>query len=121
VPPRRGRLPRADDARTDRACVEAEVRAPGVIEVSAGGKLMPLRFETMGLQRLCTDIAPQPGADGLAFDVHARSGEFALRDLSLFDHVQYGGLYDLEGRPAALLEPVQRLNRDFRGEAARCD
>lgn len=121
VPPRRGRLPRADDARTDRTCVEAEVRAPGVIEVSAGGKPVPLRFEATGLQRRCAGIAPEPGADGLAFDVHARSGEFALRDLALFDHVQYGGLYDLDGRPAALLEPVQRLNRDFRGDTARCD
>lgn len=121
IPPRRGRLPRADDARADRTCVEAEVRVPGVIEVSAGGKRVPLRFDATGLQRRCADLAPEPGAEGLAFDVHARSGEFALRDLSLFDHVQYGGLYDLDGRPAALLEPVQRMNRDFRGDAARCD
>lgn len=121
IPPRRGRLPRADDARADRTCVEAEVRVPGVIEVSAGGKRVPLRFDSTGLQRRCADLAPEPGAEGLAFDVQARSGEFALRDLSLFDHVQYGGLYDLDGRPAALLEPVQRMNRDFRGDAARCD
>ncbi|WP_374473775.1 hypothetical protein [Arenimonas sp.] len=121
IPPRRGRLPRADDARPDQACVEAEVRTPGVLEVSAGGKRVPLRFDATGLQRRCAGLAPQPGAEGLAFDVHARSGEFALRDLSLFDHVQYGGLYDLDGRPAALLEPVQRMNRDFRGDAARCD
>jgi len=38
----------------------------------------------------------------------------------IFDHVQYGGLYDLEGRPGPLREPVRGMNRDFRSEPARC-
>jgi len=52
--------------------------------------------------------------------VQLRGGEIALREAMIFDHVQYGGLYDLEGRPGPLLEPVRRMNRDFRSDPARC-
>ena len=58
--------------------------------------------------------------EGLTFSVQLRGGVLALREVMIFDHVQYGGLYDLEGRPGPLREPVRRMNRDFRSEPARC-
>ncbi|WP_374604668.1 hypothetical protein [Arenimonas sp.] len=121
VPERHGRLPRSGDTLQDQVCVQAEVRAPGVIEVRAGGEPVLLDFDQAGTQRRCAAIAPVPGEAGLEFALAARSGGFALRDAMIFDHVQYGGLYELDGTPASLREPVQRMNRDFAGGAGRCD
>lgn len=121
VPPRRGRLPRAGDALPDRACVEAEVREPGTLSLSAGGDAVALAFDAPGRQRRCAGLAPMPGEDGLPVRLRLASGALALREVQVFDHVQYGGLYDLEGQPGPVLEPLRRLNRDFRAGAARCD
>lgn len=122
VPPRHGRMPVTGDALRDRVCVEAEVRAPGRLSASAGGESILLEFDGEGHQRRCADITPVPDDRGLAFSLQLQDGELALRDVQLFDHVQYGGLYDLEGRPGPLLEPVRRMNRDFRADPApaRC-
>jgi hypothetical protein len=122
VPPRHGRMPVAGDALADRVCVEAEVRAPGRLSASAGGEAVWLDFDGEGRQRRCADIAPAPDAQGLAFSLQLQDGELALRDVQLFDHVQYGGLYDLDGKPGPLLDPVRRMNRDFRADPApaRC-
>lgn len=121
IPARHGRLPRAGDALADQVCVQAEVRVPGVIEARAGGEAVALAFDATGPQRRCAAITPAPGADALDVNLSVREGAFALRDVMVADHVQYGGLYALDGTPAALLEPVQRMNRDFAGGAARCD
>ncbi len=122
VPPRHGRMPRTGDALPDRVCVEADVRAPGEILARAGGKPVRLAFDDTGTQRRCADLAPVPDEQGLAFSLQLAGGDLALRDVQLFDHVQYGGLYDLDGQPGPLLAPVQRMNRDFRAATtpARC-
>lgn len=117
----RGRLPGAGDDLPDRVCVEAEVRAPGALAVRAGSEPVVLEFDGSGLQRRCAAIAAQPDAAGLTFALELRHGELALRELMIFDHVQYGGIYDLEGQPGPLLEPVRRMNRDFRARTRRCD
>ena len=93
----------------------------GAGEFARGLGGAPLAFDGRGRQRACAAIAPVPVDGDLVFSVGVESGALRLRDVQLYDHVQYGGLYDLDGRPAALLEPVQRMNRDFRGDAARCD
>lgn len=121
APNRRARLPRAGDTLPDRVCAEAEVRAPGVLVARAGGAPAMLSFDGSGLQRRCADIVAQPDDAGLAFSLELRDGELALREAMLFDHVQYGGIYDLEGGPGPLLEPVRRMNRDFRAGATHCD
>lgn len=122
VPPRRGRMPVAGDALSDRVCVEADVHAPGRVLARAGGDAATLDFDTAGRQRRCADIAPAPDAQGLAFSLQLQEGELSLRDVQLFDHVQYGGLYGLDGKPGPLLDPVRRMNRDFRADPApaRC-
>jgi hypothetical protein len=120
VPYRHGRMLRPGDALPDRVCVEADVSAPGTLEARAGGEPVMLAFEAPGRQRRCADIAPRSDDEGLAFSVQLRGGALALREVMIFDHVQYGGLYDLEGRPGPLREPVRRMNRDFRSEPARC-
>jgi hypothetical protein len=122
VPPRHGRLPVAGDALPDRVCVEADVRAPGRLAARAGGATVTLDFEGAGRQNRCADITPAPDAQGLAFSLQLQRGELSLRSVQLFDHVQYGGLYDLDGRPGPLLDPVRRMNHDFRSTPApaRC-
>jgi len=52
----------------------------------------------------------------------AERGDIALRSLQLFDHVQYGGLYDADGRPGPLLQAMRTMNRDFLAQPApaRC-
>lgn len=124
VPPRHGRLPRSGDAFEDRVCIEASPHGPAELQVQAGsGEPVTLRFDAPGQQRRCADLQPVPDADGLAVSLRVRSGGLALREVQVFDHVQYGGLYDLDGKPGPLLEPVQRMNRDFRAVPApgRCD
>lgn len=121
APKQRGRLPSAGDSLPDRVCAEAEVRAPGVLLARAGAGPAMLRFDGSGLQRRCADIVAQPDEAGLAFALELRDGELALREAMLFDHVQYGGIYDLDGRPGPLLEAVRRMNRDFRAGATRCE
>lgn len=122
VPPRHGRMPVAGDALPDRVCVEADVRTPGLMAARAGGEAVLLEFENKGRQNICADIAPAPDAQGLVFSLQLQGGELSLRSVQLFDHVQYGGLYDLDGRPGPLLDPVRRMNRDFRAvpAPARC-
>lgn len=121
IPPTRGRLPRRDDAMPDRICIDARADGPARLDVRAGGPAVQLAFAAGGGEA-CADIAPVPGASGLALELRLAAGTLAVRDVLLFDHVQYGGLYDRQGRPASLLGPVQRMNRDFRADPlpARC-
>ena len=49
----------------------------------------------------------------LALSIRVEAGELQLRDVFLFDHVQYGGVYGLWGEPGPLLDSVRRMNRDF--------
>jgi hypothetical protein len=122
VPARHGRLPRAGDALDDRTCVEADVRAPGVLQVRAGGAAATLSFAVAGRHRRCAAIVPAPGDDGLDVALTPESGDLAVRSVQVFDHVQYGGLRTLDGDEGPLLEPMRRLAADFRAEPlpARC-
>ena len=71
---------------------------------------------------MCAAIVPRPTADRLDLRIVAERGDIALRSLQLFDHVQYGGLYDADGRPGPLLQAMRTMNRDFLAQPApaRC-
>lgn len=122
IPARHGRMPRAGDRLSDRLCVLADVRSPGALSASAGGDAVTLAFAGPGLQRACTGIAPAPDGDGLDLALTLTAGDLAIHDVQLFDHVQYGGLRELDGAPGPLLEPMRRFAADFRAEPAppRC-
>jgi len=123
VPGRHGRLPRSGDALDDQVCVEAEVVAPGRLSVQAGaGPATTLEFDAAGRQRRCAALQPEPVDGDLPVLLVLQEGELALREVHVFDHVQYGGLYDLQGDPGPLLEAFRRMNRDFRAVPAprRC-
>jgi len=124
VPGRHGRLPRSGDELADQVCVEAEVIAPGLLTVQAGtGPATTLDFDAAGRQRRCGTLMPEPVDGDLPVTLRLRDGELALREVHIFDHVQHGGLYGLDGEPGPLLDAVRRMNRDFRAEPAprRCD
>ncbi len=123
VPARRGRLMRADDGISDQICLEADATAPATLQLQAGaGAAVALAFDGRGRQRACTAIEPVPVQGDLAFSVMVERGALRLRDVQLFDHVQYGGMYDLQGNPGPLHDAVRRMNRDFRAvpAPARC-
>jgi hypothetical protein len=123
VPAKRGRLMQAGDGISDQVCLEADATAPATLRVQAGqGAAVPLAFDGRGRQRACTAIEPVPVDGGLVFSVDVESGALRLRDVQLYDHVQYGGLYDLLGKPGPLHDSVRRMNRDFRAvpTPARC-
>ena len=122
IPRRHGRMPRSGDALADHLCVRADVRAPGQLSATAGGAAVTLSFREAGLQRACTAIAPEPDDDGIALALTLRDGDIAVRDVQLYDHLQYGGLRDVDGAPGPLLEPMRRFLADFAAEPApaRC-
>ena len=123
VPAKRGRLMRADDNIPDQVCLEADATAPARLRLQAGaGAPVTLAFDGRGRQRACTAIEPVPVDGDLAFSASVESGALRLRDVQLFDHVQYGGFYDLQGAPGPLHDAVRRMNRDFRAvpAPARC-
>ena len=114
VPGRHGRMPRADDPLTDQACLEADADAPATLRLQAGdGAPATLAFDGSGRQRACTAIQPVAVNGDLAFSVTVATGRVLLRDVQLFDHVQYGGMYDLQGAPGPLHGAIRRMNRDF--------
>lgn len=119
----RGRVPTGADALADRVCVEADVASVGSLVVTAGGAPVALAFDATGIQRRCGPIEAAPTEEGLTFSLSLADGDLGLRDVQLFDHVQFGGLYDLDGRPGPLLGGVQRMNRDFLRDPAptRCE
>lgn len=110
----RGRMLRTGDAMSDQACLEADASAPARLRVQAGdGAAATLAFDGRGRQRVCAAIAPVAVDGDLALSIRVEAGELQLRDVFLFDHVQYGGVYGLWGEPGPLLDSVRRMNRDF--------
>lgn len=126
IPAQRGRLPNADgDAYPDRTCVTAHAQAHASIAVRAGtGRATTLRFDGSGVQTRCASLDPRPPGDRTTLEVVVRAerGELALHDVKVFDHVQTGGLYEMDGRPGPLIESVRRMNAEFLAPAApaRC-
>ena len=122
IPAQRGRLPK-EDALPDTTCIEAIVRKAARLSVRAGdGPAVALEFPSTGRRQVCAAIVPRPTADRLDLRIVAERGDIALRSLQLFDHVQYGGLYDADGRPGPLLQAMRTMNRDFLAQPApaRC-
>ena len=123
VPARHGRLMTANDDIADQVCLEADATAPATLRLAAGnGETASLAFDGRGRQLACTAIVPVPVAGDLAFSMTVESGSLLLRDVQLFDHVQYGGVYGRLGEPGPLRDAVRRMNRDFRAVPlpARC-
>jgi hypothetical protein len=122
IPAERGRLPK-EGTLASKICVEAMVRKAARLSARAGdGPAVALEFPGTGRRQVCTSIVPRPSADRLELHIAAESGDIALRSVQLFDHVQYGGLYDADGQPGPLLQAVRRMNRDFLAQPApaRC-
>jgi len=123
VPAKHGRMMRADDAMSDQVCLEADAAAPATLQLKAGnGAPMTMVFDGAGRQRVCGVIEPVATDGDLPFSITVQQGALQLRDVQLFDHVQYGGVYDLQGTPGPLHDAVRGMNRDFRAEPApaRC-
>ncbi len=126
IPALRGRLPNSDgDAYPDRTCITADAQRPATVMVQAGsGRPARLRFNGSGVQTQCSEIQSLPTSDrsGLMVEVRAVQGEVALQDVKVFDHVQLGGLYAMDGQPGPLIASVRQLNADFLAATApaRC-
>ena len=95
----------------DRICVIADAAAPSTLHVDIGAAQTLLHFFKRGRQEVCAPIAFPAASNELVLRMRLGSGNLALRDIYLFDHVQRGGLYDDEGRPQPMLSALRRANR----------
>jgi hypothetical protein len=110
-----GRLPAKDD-RPDRVCVEASAEADSSILVYADVEAAPadLRFKAGTLSTQCSDLVASPADDRLTLRLVAQGdSSLRVRDVWLFDHTQFGGFYDANGKPGPLHRDLVRLNREF--------
>ncbi|AFL74600.1 hypothetical protein [Thiocystis violascens] len=110
-----GRLP-APDARPDRVCVEVDAAGVGALTISAGDPTQPSRLPfAPGTDRMqCADIVALPADERLTLRLLAEADtSLRLHGVWLFDHTQFGGLYDVDGKPGPLHASLVRLNREF--------
>jgi hypothetical protein len=115
IPPGRGRLPSSDDGLADRLCVQAlAVGQAGALAADVGAEGAVLRFPGGRSTEQCTPIAIGTGEDDLTLRLRAVGRtELRLQGVWLFDHVQYGGLYDDKARPGPFLDALRQTNIAF--------
>jgi len=114
IPARRGRLPGSDARLTTQVCLTAATSEPSVVEVTAGAVPVQLEFSRSEVaRRVCSAISTQPKDANLELTVRGVIGAVDLSGVMLFDHVQEGGLYHLDGSQGEVLPLLRRLNRRF--------
>jgi hypothetical protein len=108
-------------------CIEATaaVNADIAVAVAAGAAGEPVRLHiAQGPSQQHCAVLPSPveGSDQeLRVSVIA-GGPVTLSGVWLFDHIQYGGVYDEWGEAGPAREPLQRLNQQFQNTPkAWCD
>ena len=110
---RRGRLPYRDD-RPDYVCVRAQSSGEAILNVRVNqSEAVRLRFDRNEPVKQCALIDSEPSNDQLTLQIESQSGNALLRDVWLFDHTQFGGLYDADGKPGPHIQSLRDLNRQF--------
>lgn len=121
IPIKYGRLPKPDD-RNDWVCVDATPTDTAVLLKAHAGSDRPatLTFAPQRRSRQCTEIESRPTAEELKLTLES-NGEIALHGVWLYDHIQFGGIYTVDGEPGPYLPAIRKLNQDFLlHEPAQC-
>lgn len=120
----RGRLLYVDQRR-DQICVEAIASETSRLELRLGANApssaLTFHADTKPAT-LCTDLTATLDAGQQSLQMKLQSGNLALRDVQVFDHVQSGGIYDDNGKALSLHDPVRAMNLAFLAKPppARC-
>lgn len=115
----RGRVPGPDD-RDDFICLHAESpNSASRVSVSAGdpSKSYSLAFPRGFSGERCAKIAPQPDDGEVRLRIAVDAGTILLYDVWFFDHVQVGGIYQVDGSPSAHRQALVDLNQGFAQDA----
>lgn len=113
IPARRGRLPGSDPSLPATICLSARAGRPGVVAASAGAGVVRLKFSGAKSERSCSSIPTQESDSSINLEIRVVSGSSELTGVTLFDHVQKGGLYELDGKKGVLLPSLRKLNLRF--------
>ena len=124
IPARRGRLPTtsAEAHLAVKICVTAHAGEAASVEAMAGAAPVQLTISS-AVERVCSSIATRAKDSNLELKIRGVSGRVDLTGVQLFDHVQEGGLYGIDGKEGVLLPQLRKLNERFArqpGAADRC-
>lgn len=110
---RRGRLPGSVPGLPARICLTARTGQPAVVAASVGAGSVTLKFSGAESETVCSAIPTQVRDSGVDLEILGISGSSELTGVMLFDHVQKGGLYELDGKEGVLLPSLRKLNQRF--------
>ena len=111
----RGRIP-AQDGRDDFVCLRATAGgSPSRVVLTVGDQSHPT---TLALPRgfsgeRCAKVTPQPDGDEVTLSIAVAAGTIRLYDVWFFDHVQVGGIYQVDGSPGGHRQAMVDLNQRF--------
>jgi hypothetical protein len=107
----RGRLP-GPDTRPDQVCVDAQSQHGATLHAQVGlGMPSTLRLAAGYDGRACADIDSRPDGERLRFSLRLSDGAANLKSVWLFDHIQAGGVRDIDGQPGPYLDAIRALNQ----------
>lgn len=114
-----GRLPTRADTQTDRICIEVSATSIGSLTVTAGdpNAVTQLRFSADANPMQCAEIVSVPQNNQLTLRIVANpETTVRLHGVWFFDHIQYGGLYDVNGNHGDLYRLLVQFNQAFQNE-----
>jgi hypothetical protein len=113
IPARRGRLPGSDPGLPATICLSARADQTAVVAASAGKAAVTLKFSGAKSETSCSAIPTQESDASMNVEIRMVSGSSELTGVTFFDHVQKGGLYELDGKQGVLLPSLRKLNLRF--------
>ncbi|PQJ97316.1 hypothetical protein [Chromatium okenii] len=114
-----GRLPTSLDSQPDQVCIAVGAASVGSVTITAGNlnSATQLRFTANTNPLQCTAIVAAPYNDQLTLRIAANSETtLQLRSIWFFDHIQHGGLYDVDGNHGELYHALVQFNRNFKNK-----
>ncbi|MBK1693923.1 hypothetical protein CKO09_04105 [Chromatium weissei] len=112
-----GRLPTHSDSLVDQVCITVGANSVGSVMITAGDLNTPtqLHFDVNKNAMQCAKITAVPQNDQLTLRIAVQSETaLRLRDVWLFDHIQHGGFYDVNGNHGELYQSLIQFNRKLK-------
>ncbi len=102
-------------------CVTAIAKAPSTLHVDIGAGETLLHFFHRGSQEVCAAVGMVPPSDAaVTLRLRLGSGDLAVRDVYLFDHIQRGDVRDTSGAGGSMLQSLRSTNLAMRDAKLRC-
>jgi hypothetical protein len=107
-----GRLPTQNDDRKDHICIEVGAGSSGRVSVTAGNLSQPAQLDFAVDKNVmqCSELVAVPAGEQLTLQITAKQNTaLKVHGVWLFDHIQIGGLYDVNGQPSFLHQSLVRF------------